>query len=125
MSAGLFTIARYAANYGDADQIHPIRVQPETLEADIGGVLNGSSALELTSPISATVSRSTRALGLHARVIFARLTGTAPTGYAAGSLIRIPALSEAFFNAAAIPGTSMTYLGTTWRITGVRAEVAR
>jgi len=125
MSAGPFIVGRYSASYGDGEQIHPIRVQPETVAATVGGVENGSSALEITNPISAQVSRSTRSLGLHARQVFARITGTPPTGYSPGSLIRIPALSEAFFNAAAVPGAEMTYLGTTWRVTGVRAEVVR
>jgi len=125
MSAGSFVNARYSASYGDGSGIHPIRVQPETLAATADLVENGSSPLTLTSPISANVSRSTRALGLHARIVYMVLTGTPPTGYATGSRIRIPALSEAFFNACAPKGTEVTYLGTTWETTGVRAEVVR
>lgn len=125
MSAGAFVNVRYVASYGDGDQIHPIRVQPETLAATADSVENGASPLALTSPISANVSQSTRSLGLHARIVYARLSGTPPTGYATGSRIRIPALSEAFFNACAPKGTELTYLGTTWLTTGVRAEVVR
>jgi hypothetical protein len=125
MSAGAFVDARYVASYGDGNSIHPIRVQPETLTAEADSVENGSSPLALTSPISAIVTGSTRQLGLHARVVYAKLTGTPPATYATASRIRIPALSEAFYNACAPKGTVINYLGTTWASTGVRAEVVR
>jgi len=122
MSAGLFTNSKY--NSSETLFIHPIRVQPETITATIATIPNSPPSGDISNPVSAQVSASTRALGLHARKIFAKLAGTPPTGYAAGSKISIPALTESFYTAAT-NGATMNYLGTTWTVTGRRAEVAR
>lgn len=122
MSAGNFINTRYDADYDVA--IHPIRVQPETITAEIGTIVNAPPTAPATSPISAQVSRSTRSLGLHARVVFAKIAGTPPTGYAAGSTIRLPVLNSTFYNAA-LKGVLIQHLGTTWTITGRRGEVTR
>ena len=127
MSAGAFINSRYAANYAAAT-IHPIRVQPETIAASAaapgGAVTNDPPADPTTNPISAQVTKSTRSLGLHARLISIKVTGTPPTGYLAGSTVRLPALTPAFA-AAAIKGVVITYLGATWEVIGTRAEVTR
>ncbi len=122
MSAGAFSDTFYGASYGNFT--HPIRVQPETLAAEINAIGNDPPAGPADNPISASVSRSTRSLGLHARLVFAKLAGTPPTGYAAGARVRIPALTAAFFDEATKNAT-MTYLGTTWTVTGRRSEVQR
>jgi len=122
MSAGAFSDTFYAATYGNFT--HPIRVQPETLAASIDAVDNDPPTGPADNPISAAVSRSTRSLGLHARLVFAKLAGTPPTGYAANAKVRIPALTEAFYDQATKNAT-LDYLGTTWTVTGRRAEVQR
>lgn len=127
MSAGAFVRSRYAASYlGTA--IHPIKVQPETIAASIVGTPANTNAAPTgagTNPISAQVSRSTRALGLHARLISLRISGTPPTGYSSGSTVRIPGLNVAFFQACQLPGAQVTYLGTTWNVVGTRSEEVR
>jgi len=121
MSAGAFSRSRYEADSGD---IHPIRIQPETEEAQIGSIVNDRPLGEPTNPISAQVSASTRSLGLHARKVFAKLLGAPPAGYAASGRIAIPALTNAFYSEA-VKVATMTYLGTSWTVTGRRAEVVR
>lgn len=127
MSAGNFVTARYGASY-DPAELHPIRVQPETLlasaEAPTGAVVNAGLTAPLTSPISAQVTKSTRSLGLHARLVTLKIQGTPPPGYLAGTTVRIPALTPVFFNACKID-TVVTYLGTSWKVVGTRAEKTR
>lgn len=127
MSAGAFINSRYAATY-DAAEIHPIRVQPETIAASAaattGAVTNDPPTGTSTSPISAAVSKSTRSLGLNARVVTIKSTGTPPDGYVVGSVVRIPALTEAFYNACT-KDIAVTYLATTWAVVGRRAEVVK
>lgn len=114
MSAGTFVLARYAAAYNTAN-IHPIRVQPETLAAAIGAVTNAVPPGAVNNPISASASGSRKKLGLYARSIRMRLAGTVPTGYSTASIAVIPALTAAFF-AAAVRGATCDYLGTTWTV---------
>lgn len=125
MSAGNFVRTRYAADYGAGDAIHPIRVQPETLQMSIGSEDNDPPAGGITNPISAVVSRGRRARGLTPRLITIQLTSTAtpPAGYAAGSITRVPALNAAIFGAAFV-GASVTYLNTGWEVVSTSPERA-
>lgn len=129
MSAGAFTFSFYDADYGDGTNVHPVRVQPETLAAVVvgGSQTNTPDGTEATNPISASVSESTRSLGLHARIVYLELAAgaTAPTGYKEGSRVKIPALNKDFYVAATAGNQQVTYLGTTWRVTGSRAEKTR
>lgn len=126
MSAGAFSIGSYEADYGDGTNVHGCRVQPETIAATIGGTPNqvvpGPAA---TSPISAQISSSTRALGLHARIVRLKNPTAPPASYSATSATQIPALSKAFYTAAQLPGATCTYLNTTWEVSGTRAEKVR
>lgn len=124
MSAGPFTLETYGSSY-DPQQSHPIRVQPETLAASVGGTANNPLVGAPTSPISALVSSSARSLGLHARIVYMRLNGAAPVGYSSLSRARLPILDPANFAAFAVKATVVDYLGTTWQVTGSRAEVTR
>lgn len=113
MSAGNFVISKYAASYGDGDQIHPIRVQPETLLAAIGSTTNAAPSGAVNNPIQCRVSGGKRQIGLLARYVSIQFPATdQPTGYQASGTTRIPALTEAFYNAA-IKGVSITYLTKT------------
>jgi len=125
MSAGPFSQTFYVANYGGENIVHPIRLQPETTGASIGGTINVPGVTEATNPISAIVSKSRRGLGLHPRVIHMKLLGDPPEGYSDNSKVSIVALTETFYNAAATTGTVVTYLTTTWSVTGFDAEKAR
>lgn len=111
MSAGVFVRSKYAANYGAGSAVHPIRCQPETLLAITNAITNTEPAGAQNNPISAKISNSKRSLGLSPRYITIQfpLTGQ-PAGYKAGGITRIPCLTLAFFNAAAVGGT-VTYQG--------------
>jgi hypothetical protein len=124
MSAGIFIETTYEANYGAGTATHPIKLQPETLLADIGGTANAPAAGAPNNPISALVSKSRRGLGLHPRFVYLLLTGAPPAGYEANSRARLVCLTTAFYALAAIRGTVVNYLGTTWKVTGFDAEKA-
>lgn len=116
MSSGSFTITKYAASYADGDQIHPIRVQPETLTAAIGSTTNAAPAGTINNPIQCRVSGGKRQIGLLARYITIQFPATGqPTGYQAGGTTRIPALTETFYDAAT-RGTNITYLSVVCKI---------
>jgi hypothetical protein len=121
MSAGAYTLSRYIATY-DIANIHPIRVQPETIAASIGGTSNAPPAGAANTPISARVSGSKRTLGLVARRVRLRAPlASPPAGYLAGGTTTIPALNETFY-AAAVKGASVSYLGSTFTVVGRSPE---
>lgn len=124
MSAGSFVNSRYQATYNTAE-IHPIRIQPETLALAIdfgaGAVANAAPTDALTSPISAKVSGSRRQLGLTPRKVRFEFTATPPTGYNAGDTLELPWL----VNVTTIPkGATGTYLGVAIAVTGFSPENA-
>lgn len=125
MSAGRFLRSKYAADYGDGTAIHPIRVQPETIQAVVGAEDNDPPAGEINNPISAQISRGRRSRGLSPRFITIQLPATSspPTDYAAGSITRIPALNAAFFGAC-VPGAIVEYLGVQWEVVSASPERA-
>lgn len=111
MSAGAFTLTGYEADYGDGTAIHPIRIQPETAALVINAVNNtGSATVNISNPISAQVSRSRKALGLHSRMVSIRFTATPPTGYLANQILRVPLLNQSI-KEVAVAGATGTYLG--------------
>lgn len=127
MSAGSFTRVGYLATY-DATQVHPIRVQPETLELSItvGGapVTNeGELVTAVNNPISASVSRGRRSKGLNARLIRITFGDAPPTDYKPNSVITLPALNPALL--AAPEGAAGTYLGTACTVVGTSPETRR
>lgn len=128
MSAGEFVTANYLASYGTGTNIHPIRVQPETLEATVndgtGDIANSGSPDPRTNPISALVSRGSRTRGLRSRLLYLVEPATPPEGYDENSKTVIPALTPTFASVAVTSGT-VSYLGTTWTVTGTGAEIAR
>jgi hypothetical protein len=123
VSAGVFLISRYAASY-DTDAIHPIRVQPETVEASVGGTTNAAPTGAITNPISASISLGVRALGLRPRIVTLKSPETnPPAGYAPLSNTRIPALNQAFWDAC-LKGTDVSYLGATFTVVSRDTEQA-
>lgn len=111
MSAGVFTNTKYQASYGDGTNVHPIRVQPETITASIGGTANTAPTAAQSNPIQCRVSGSKRSIGLIARSVALQAPATGqPTGYKPLGITRIPALTETFYNAAT-KGATCTYLG--------------
>ena len=109
MSAGIFSLIGYEADYGDGTAVHPVLVQPETLALTINGVTNAGSAVSnINNPISAQVSGSRRALGLHTRMVAFRFTGTPPATYAANQTLRLPLLTKDIAEVA-VRGATGTY----------------
>jgi len=129
MSAGAFTRTRYAASYGAGTAIHPIRVQPETLDLVIATNENTPPVGNVTNPISAIVSRGKRARGLRPRMVALRAPATGqPTGYLANGITLVPLLNETIYNAAetADADTEVTYQGVaTYTVAYVLPEEAR
>lgn len=117
MSAGAFSVTKYEA---DSDEIHPIRVQPETVAA----FANAAPAGEVTSSISAVVSLTRRQKGLRPRYVSCKFSGALPDGYQAGTIYRIPILTKAIYDGLNVGGTG-TYLGNPVVIVGKESERVR
>lgn len=120
MSAGEFVRSRYES---DAGNVHPIRVQPETIAATIGSA-NTAPAGTIDLSISAKVSGGRRELGLIARKVRLAFTGAAPTGYAEDSIVSIPILTPTVYDGIAV-GTTGTYLGAAVEVVGKTPESSR
>lgn len=123
MSAGNFIIAKYAADYGAGDAIHPIRVQPETIAATTGTEDNDEPGGAIDNPIPASATGGKRGNAFVARRVRLKYkSGTVPPGgYTSTSRTQIPALNRPFYDACT-KGTEVTYLGAVWSVTGRSAE---
>lgn len=130
MSAGEFVVqAKYAASY-DTDNIHPITVQPETLELEINtisgtptSVGNDQPGGAVNNPISAVTSLTRRQRGLKPRFVTIRFTET-PSGYKDGATIPLPWLNRATFDSFQ-PGAVAAYLGKPCVVVAKEPERAR
>lgn len=129
MSAGVFTKTKYAATYNGGTEVHPIRVQPETITCTVGGTANTAPTAAITNPISAQISRGRRAKGLIPRSVTLRAPATGqPTNYKPLGLTTIPCLTETFYGACvdATDSTTVSYLGVTgWTVSYVSDERVR
>lgn len=121
MSAGAFTRTFYEEDGGD---IHPIRVQPETLAAEFNSVANTAPSGPADSDISAQVTGSRRGLGLFARYVTVVFTATPPTGYEAGNYYRIVVPSLTVYNGITI-NSAGTYLGVATQVISKTDEVQK
>lgn len=81
MSAGVFEISRYESSEL-AGQIMNIRVQPETIAAEINGTSNAAPAGAVTLPLFALVSGGNSEYGVKPRKVTLRFTnqGSLPAG---------------------------------------------
>jgi len=125
MSAGAFTIGRYAASYGAGTAIHPIRVQPETLTLTIATVANTAPTGAISNPISARVSGGRRAIGLGCRKVTVKFSGALPAnlGYLANGSLTLPWLNP--FTVAIAKGAVGTYQGAAIIVTGISPEIVK
>lgn len=122
MSAGAFTLSKYA---DDAGVIHAIRVQPETLAASIGGTANAAPTPAVTTgALRARAKGSKRRYGLRARGVVMRFTAAPPAGYLASQSYSVPILVKATWDAATDGGTG-TYLGVATVIVAKYPEVSK
>ena len=118
MSAGAFSRTKYEADSGD---IHPIRIQPETASATLGGSANAAPTDAFTSEQLVRVGGSPRAYGIKARSVTLLTGDTPPTGYKANSYIRIPVLTQAVYDGITLYETA-TYNGATVTVVGKNRE---
>lgn len=109
MSAGGFVGAIYESNV--LGETMPALVQPETLTLTLGNVANSSAGEDITLPLRVSMSRNRNALGVKARTVSLRWTATPPTGYKAGSVVRVPIMDPELFDAVNPNVTAGTYLG--------------
>lgn len=127
MSAGRFIRSRYIASY-NTDRIHPIRVQPETLDlapVDTPATANSPPSQSINEPISAVVSLGQRALGLRPRLVTIELVDvTPPPGYDIRSRVTLPVLNLQL-PPLLIPGTLMNYLDAEWEVVSFTPEGTR
>lgn len=121
MSAGAFILSRYQADNGD---IHPIRIQPETALANVGGV-NSPPAGAADVAVFARTGGGKREYAKKARSVSVRFTGAAPDGYAPNTTLRIPILTSSIFDDIIPGGTTGTYLGSPVIVIGKQAESGR
>lgn len=115
MSAGKFEYKQYETDDGS---IVNVRVQPETALATLNGTVNadgqGSVTVKGIFPLNLG---GKRLKPFSARCVTLKWNSTAPTGYDAGSLVRIPVFQKAVYAGCAV-GDAATYLGTAATIVG-------
>lgn len=110
MSAGSFIRSFYETNGG---AICRVRVQPETELATIGGQVNDAPAGPPTVSTTAKVSKGRREYGIGVRKIgFIFDPGQEPDDYKLGSVIYIPVMTRARYDAQVV-GAPVTYLNGT------------
>jgi hypothetical protein len=109
MSAGAFLISKYGANSGN---VHPIKIQPETIAATFNTVANAPPTAAVTSgAFRARITGSPKAYGLKARYAVIKFTATPPAGYLPGAGYRIPVLNKTVWDGIADSQVA-SYLGT-------------
>lgn len=109
MSGGPFTRARYQT---DSLDIRPIRLQPETLQATFGTTENIQPTGGVDTQGAVSVRRGRRSYGVHARYATVVFETDPPTGYLAGSPLKIPVPLLTVWEGI-IPGQAVTYLDGT------------
>ena len=120
MSAGNFVRSRYESDDGT---VFSIRVQPETLAANVGAA-NAGAAGAVDGVGSARARGSRRQIGVIARSVTVAFTGALPTDYAENQTHRIPIMTPSVYNGASI-GTTGTYLGVPIEVVGKNPESVR
>jgi len=121
MSAGAFQISKYQSD--TTANIFAVRIQPETLTATIATVANAAPTGAVTMPGRLKLSAGRKTVGVRPRKVSIVFTATAPSGYKAGAVERIVALTPAFFAACTI-GATGTYLGVACQVVGRSPELS-
>lgn len=122
MSQGQFQYSKYETDEGD--DIHPIRIQPETLTLQVNGATNTAPAGDKTSQISANATGSLRQNGLNARRVRIRFGDDPPQGYKPNSIITLPVLRKAAYDTMIEKGRGEagTYQGAAVTLVGWSGE---
>ena len=114
MSSGSFVTSKYELDDG---RIVSIRIQPETITT----VNTVPSAAYTANMPSAKVSKGKREIGIGARYITIKWTGTIPDGYKETGLVKVPILQKSVFDGLS-KGDSFTYLGGTAQVVSKAQE---
>lgn len=122
MSAGAFTLTRYEDDKGN---IHPIRVQPETITMSLGAGSNSPPADPVDTESYVRATGGKRRYGILARRVALAWTAAPPAGYKAGSLVVVPILSSALWNTLIEGVTTGSYLGSNVVVVGLRSQAGR
>lgn len=121
MSTGAFVNSRY--QNGLNGDIHPIRVQPETLTLDIGGTVNAPPAGAINSQRRAFVGSRRRRGAVNVRKVGVIVTAAGENDYEVGSTLYIPVMVPTVLNSYLDPADQTgTYNGATVRVIGSSAE---
>jgi hypothetical protein len=122
MSTGSFVDSIYQSNK-PADNLHPIRVQPETLTLTLGGQANTAPAGPATSELRAFSSTRKRRGAVNARKVGLEITAAGPNDYLVGSTLYVPWLDPAtFYDVTLEDDVTGTYNGASVRVIGSSEE---
>lgn len=118
MSAGAFSLlGRYLSSEGAL--VYRIKVQPETITT-----ANAVATGTITGVGSVRVGGGNRQIGIKARSITVRWSGTVPDGYLANGLVRIPIFTPTAYDGFKL-GDTFTYLGQSTVIVSKNPERVR
>lgn len=121
MSSGPFSVSKYEADDGT---IYPIKIQPETLTANLGAV-NAAPSGAATGKVLAKARKNRRAYGVGARTARVKFTAAVPDGYSPNQILTIPVLTPTVYNGITANATTGTYLGSPVLIVGKSSETVR
>lgn len=120
MSAGAFLRTKYQS---DSGTIYAIRVQPETVAANIGGA-NTAPAGAIDGEGSVKARGGSREIGIKARKVRVKFTGAVPDGYKPDTVLEIPILTPSVYQSIGTNATG-TYLGQPVEVVGKTNESIR
>jgi len=123
MSSGNFVRTFYGLSADNGGGVVSIRLQPETLQANIAGTVNAAPAGPATIPGSATISQGRRSAGINARYITVAWNGAPPDDYT-GLTARIVVPNPTVY-AGAVLGATVTYLSTSATVVGRVPETVK
>lgn len=123
MSEGKFTRTFYGISAENGGGTAPIRLQPETLAATLGGTVNAAVAGPATQAGSVTISQGRRSAGINARYVTVAWDGAPPTDYS-GLTARIVVPDPAVYAGTTL-GDAVTYLSTAATIVGRTPETVK
>ncbi len=123
MSSGSFVRTFYGISAENGGGVAPIRLQPETLAATLGGTANAAVGGPATQAGSVTISQGRRSAGINARYVTVSWDGAPPDDYS-GLTARIVVPDPDVYAGTSI-GDSVTYLGTAATIVGRTPETVK
>lgn len=118
MSAGAFTTSSYESDGGD---VYPVKIQPETVAATLGGNANAPTAVAINQKAFARVSGGVKRVPI-CRGVYLRWAGAPPAGYLANGVLFIPVLTRSLYASLTSGVSTANYLGAAALVVGKRPE---